>query len=136
MNFVPFVFLVMPVLTLAGCHTPPARAEAASAVTTTWRSLGTWAGRGSRQTESFDVMTGAMRLRWETRAGVTPGHFRVSLHSSISGRPLQVVVDQTGSGSNTAYLEDEPRVSYLVIESENLDWTASLEEALATTAVR
>ena len=132
----PFVFVVCSVFVLAGCETRPARAEAAPAVTTTWRSLGTWAGRGSRQTESFDVTTGAMRLRWETRAGGAPGHFRVSLHSSISGRPLQVVVDQTGTGSNTAYVEDEPRVSYLVIESENLDWTATLEEAVAIPAAR
>ena len=59
------------------------------------------------------------------------GRFRVSLHSAISGRPLQIIVDRTGVGSDVAFLEDEPRVSYLVIESENVDWSTTLEEAVA-----
>lgn len=82
------------------------------------------------QTGSFDVTTGALRLRWETRGERAPGDgaFRVSLHSAISGRTLQTVVDTTGIGADTAYLEDEPRVSYLVVESHNLEWTATLEE--------
>jgi hypothetical protein len=56
--------------------------------------------------------------------------FRVSLHSAISGRSLQTVVDATGTGKDTSFLQDDPRVSYLVIESRNLDWTATLEEAV------
>ena len=31
-----------------------------------WHSLGSWSDRGSRQTESFDVTTGALRVAWET----------------------------------------------------------------------
>ena len=31
-------------------------------------TLGTWSGRGDRQTDSFDVATGALRLRWEAPA--------------------------------------------------------------------
>lgn len=82
------------------------------------------------QTGSFDVTTGALRLRWETHGEHAPGNgaFRVSLHSAISGRPLQTIVETKGIGADTAYLEDEPRVSYLVVESRNLEWTATLEE--------
>jgi hypothetical protein len=124
-SFVSFVF------SFSACETPPARAEQAAGVATTWRPLGTWSGRGDRQTESFDVITGALRLRWQTRDGSTPGQgrFRVSLYSAISGRPLQVVVDHLGPGEDLAFAEDEPRVSYLVIESDQLEWTATLEEA-------
>ena len=133
-----FVSFVFAVLLTAGCDAPSARVESSStapAATTVWRSLGTWSGRGSRQTESFDVITGALRLRWQTREGSEPGQgrFRVSLHSAISGRPLQVVVDRQGAGADTAYVEDEPRVSYLVIESDQLEWTATLEEAVGST---
>jgi Ethanolamine utilization protein EutJ (predicted chaperonin) len=60
--------------------------------------------------------------------------FRVRLHSAISGRPLQTFVEQAGSGDGTAYVEDEPRVSYLVIESANVEWTAILDEAVAAAA--
>jgi uncharacterized protein (TIGR02246 family) len=120
----------------AGCETrgrtpPSARA---SGVSTVWRSIGTWSGRGNRQTESFTVETGALRLRWETRNERAPGAgtFRVSLHSAISGRPLQTIVERAGPGADTAYLEDDPRVSYLVIESNDIDWIATLEEAVPT----
>ena len=94
--------------------------------------MGTWSGRGSSQTDSFTVETGALRLQWETKNETAPGagRFRVSLHSAISGRPLQVIVDRTGVGGDVSYLEDEPRVSYLVIESANVDWTATLDEAI------
>jgi hypothetical protein len=133
---VSFVAFVFPILVLGGCETRPARAEAASASpTTVWRAVGTWSGRGNSQTESFDVVTGALRLRWETRAAGSSGHsrFRVTLHSAISGRPLQVIVDRTGAGADTAFAEDEPRTSYLVIEAEQVDWSAVLEEAIGTT---
>jgi hypothetical protein len=134
--FLPFA-LFSAALCVA-CDTPSARVEPSpppAASTTVWRSVGTWSGRGNRQTESFDVTTGALRLRWEARGagGSGPGRFRVTLHSSISGRPLQVFVDHTGAGGDTAYAEDEPRVSYMVIESEQLEWTATLEEAVGST---
>ncbi len=99
---------------------------------TAWRVVGTWSGRGNTQTGSFDVATGALRLRWETRndGSQGAGTFRVSLHSAISGRWLQTVADVRGTGSDAVYLEDEPRLSYLVIESQNVEWTATLEEAV------
>ena len=75
-------------------------------------------------------------MRWETRNESAPGtgRFRVSLHSAISGRPLQVAVDHRGAGRDTEYMQDDPRVSYLVVDSQNLDWTLTLEEAMPGTA--
>lgn len=118
--------------TLAACEARPAPLAQTPAVATRWHSLGAWSGRGNRQTESFDVTTGALRLRWETRNARAPGAgtFRVSLHSAISGRPLQTFVERDGTGAGTAYVEDDPRVSYLVIESDHVEWTAALEEAV------
>jgi hypothetical protein len=126
--FVCFVSFVFPVA--AGCGAPPARAEQGH-VQTRWHTLGSWSGRGSRQTESFDVATGALRLTWDTRAtgAAGDGHFRVWLYSAISGRPLQQLVDSAGTGSGTAHAADDPRTSYLVIESAQADWTITLDEA-------
>ena len=117
-----------------GCAAPAARADQAAPGATTWRTLGTWNGAGSRQTESFDVTTGALRLRWETQSEGTgaaspAGSFRVWLYSAISGRPLQLIVEQLGAGSGTAHAADDPRGSYLVVESEGVTWTAVLDEA-------
>ena len=97
-----------------------------------WRTVGSWSGRGNEQTGSFSVETGAMRIRWETRNEAAPGAgaFRLSLHSAISGRPLQVAVDQKGVGRDTTYIEDDPRVSYLVVDSHDIDWAVTLEEAV------
>jgi hypothetical protein len=129
-----FVSFVLVVLAGAGCNTAPARAEEAPQVTTTWRALGAWSGDGSRQTESFDVTTGALRLRWETRATDSTATFKVWLYSAISGRPLQLVAEKAGSGSGTADFADDPRVSYLVVESERANWSMQLDEATQSSA--
>jgi hypothetical protein len=84
------------------------------------------------------VESGALRVKWETRneSPSGAGTFRVSLHSAISGRVLQVVVDQRGAGGDTLYIEDEPRVSYLVVDSKNVDWSMTVEEAVPATATK
>ncbi len=125
-------------LAASGCDAPPARAAQAPAATTTWRPLGQWAGAGSRQTESFDVVSGALRLQWsvtpDTAAPATAAPFRVWLYSAISGRPLQLVVEHAGAGAGTVHVADDPRVSYLVVEGEGVMWTAVLHEAAAQSA--
>ncbi|MGE0158600.1 MAG: hypothetical protein AB7T31_04255 [Gemmatimonadales bacterium] len=99
-----------------------------------WRELGRWEGTGDRQTESFDVASGTLELVWEASRIPTAhdgaGRLRVSLYSAISGRPLQTIVDTVGVGAGSAYVADEPRVSYLVIESESLAWRVRLDEAV------
>jgi len=112
----------------------PAVATAAPAPrAVVWRTLGTWSGQGSLQTGSFDVSTGAMRLRWDATRERAPGegHLTVTLHSAISGRPLQTVVDHAGPGGASVSVADEPRTSYLDVQAEGLDWRLTLEEALA-----
>lgn len=118
----------------AGCEAPHAPVAQAQTVATRWHSLGTWSGRGNRQTESFDVTTGALRLVWKSRTAgsADAGRLRVILNSAISGRPLQTIVENAGAGEGTAYLEDDPRVSYLVIEADQVDWTVTLDEVVAT----
>lgn len=84
------------------------------------------------------MVTGALRLRWQTRTTGAAGDasFKVWLYSAISGRPLQLVVDKTGAGSGTAHIADDPRVSYLVVESAQLDWTTALDEAVVASPTR
>jgi hypothetical protein len=100
-----------------------------------WRPLGSWSGRGNLQTESFTSETGALRVRWETRmpkadAPPAPGVFRLNAHSAISGRLLQPVVEQTGAGSGIGYVQQDPRTFYVVVESNQLSWTFTVEEAI------
>lgn len=119
------------------CRGPatPAAAAAAPAPAVVWRTLGTWSGHGSLQTGSFDVSTGALRLRWQADgAAAGRGRLTVTLHSAISGRPLQTVVDHQGPGGATASFADEPRTSYLDVQAAGLDWRLTLEEALTATA--
>ena len=118
-----------------GCDGAVARVEpstSAPADSTVWRALGTWSGRGDRQTESFDVVTGALRLRWQTRDGSPPaqGRFRVSLYSAISGRPLQTMVEQSGVGQGEAFMAEDPRIFFAVVDSADIDWTLAVDEGV------
>ena len=98
-----------------------------------WRQIGAWSGRLSQQTESFEVSTAAMRLRWQTTSETSPGAGRltVTLHSAASGQPIQTLVDARGVSSATVNVADEPRWSYFVIEAANVQWQVTLEQGVA-----
>ena len=99
--------------------------------TIAWRQLGSWSGHGNRQTESFTSDTGTLRVRWETTAeSIEPGAFRLTAHSAISGRPLQQVVDVHAAGSGVGYVQQDPHVFYVVVESSHVNWTFTVEEAV------
>jgi len=44
-----------------------------------------------------------------------------------------VVVDTRGVGHNTAYVNEDPRTFYTLVESANLDWKFSIDEGVAAT---
>lgn len=120
--------LAAAVMLASGCRKekPPEPRRA----TILWHSIGSWSGHGDAQTESFDLGYEPCRVRWqakqESQAGA--GALRVTLNSAVSGRELQVIVDQQGAGQNTAYVHVDPHYSYLVIESKNVDWSVTVEE--------
>jgi hypothetical protein len=76
-------------------------------------------------------LTGSLRLRWHTtnEKPKGQGRFKLILQSAISGRALQEPVDQEGPGEGMAYTADDPRVFYISVESTNLDWSFTVEEA-------
>ena len=117
-------------LLTSACEAPAARPVQQEVVI--WKNLGEWSGRGNAQTESFIGLTGALRMRWRTshEAPKGSGTFRLVLQSAISGRDLQAPVDQKGDGEGTVYAADDPRVFQISVESSNLDWWFTVEEAL------
>ena len=87
-------------------------------------------------TESFRSDSQSLNVRWET-SNVAPhgvGTFRLTARSAISGRPLKVAVDEQGAGRGTSYVDEDPHVFYMAVESANLDWSFTVEEAFAGTA--
>ena len=129
------VGLVAAALASCGCGPRADSKPQGAARGVVWRPLGSWSGRGSLQTESFTSETGALRVRWETTvpkadSPIAPGVFRLNAHSAISGRLLQQVVEQAGAGSGVGYVQQDPRVFYVVVESNQLSWTFTIEEAI------
>ena len=127
--------LAMAFVTLLGACGAP-RPEPARKEIVVWKQLGSWSGRGNAQTESFVGLTGSLRFRWRT-ANENPkgrGRFKLILQSAISGRDLQEPVDEEGPGEGTAYAADDPRVFHMSVESANLDWSFTVEEAAFGTA--
>jgi hypothetical protein len=96
------------------------------------RDLGAWQGRGS-QTIGVVSESGRLRVRWETRNETTPGSgtFRLSLHSAVSGRPIQLLADSRGESHGAAEVIEDPRPYHFMVESTNLDWSFSVEEIVA-----
>lgn len=140
MQTVPRAFaatLVMVVAAAAfGCvgSSEPPQPAAQRPAAITWREIGAWSGRGNRQTESFEVSPSALRLRWRTTNETAPGAGRltVTLHSAVSGRPLQTILETRGVGSGTTDVAEEQRWTHFVIEAENVEWHMTLEQGYAT----
>jgi hypothetical protein len=97
-----------------------------------WNPVGEWSGHGSLQTESFPGDTGSFRIRWKANNDRAngKGHFALTIHSAISGRPLEVAVEDGPAGEGTAYVQEDPRIFFAVVDAADLDWSFTIEEAL------
>lgn len=122
---------------LASACSPPPPKQAPQQELVLWKQLGKWSGRGNTQTESFLGLTGSLRMHWQTKneSPQGTGTFLMVLRSAISGRELQNPVDQRGDGEGTAYVAEDPRTFYVTIESTNVDWSFTVEEAVFGTAI-
>ena len=122
---------MLAALLCAGCGRKPQ--PEAKPLLIGWRFIESWTGQGDLQTDSFDVESGAFRIKWETSQETAPGAgtFRVMVHSGVSSRPITLAVDHPGVGHDIAYVRDDPRPYFLVITSENVHWSVRVEEAVA-----
>ena len=95
-----------------------------------WTRVGSWSGRGDRQTESFTSDTGGFRVHWETKneSPAGGGRLKVVFRSGDSGREIMEAVDTRGVGRGTSEVGERPRWYFLTIESANVDWTVTVEE--------
>lgn len=97
-----------------------------------WKPIASWSGHGNLQTDSFEMAAGNWRVKWEARNPKDPkaGIFRISVHSAISGRPLETAVEHRGAGHDIDYVDEDPRVFFLVIDAKDMDWSVTVEEPL------
>jgi len=115
-------------ISLLACGSPPRPQPKPRQVG--WRPITTFTGRGSLQTESFNIESTEWRIRWEAK-GKT-GDFQVMVHSAVSGRPLMEAIHQQGPGHGIAYVTEDPRLYHLVVESNDLDWWMAVDEAVVS----
>jgi hypothetical protein len=104
-----------------------------------WKPIGTWSGRGDRQTETFTGDTGGFRVHWETtrEEPAGSGRLRVVFRSGDSGREIIEAIDARGAGSGIEEVAAErPRWYYITIESANVDWKVSVDERIEAQSVR
>jgi hypothetical protein len=76
--------------------------------------------------------SGQWRIRWQTteQKASAPGRFQAIVHSTVSGRFVEVAADQQGSGRGVHYMAEEPRQFFLVIESSGVDWKVAVDEGV------
>jgi hypothetical protein len=108
---------------------PPANSRSQEQIQ--WESIRSWSGRGSQQLDSFPS-EGTLRIEWEAKrvpAATAAGWLKIIVHSAISGRPLAApVVDQRGEGQGIAYFSEEPRVFFMEVTSEDVEWRIAVSE--------
>jgi len=120
--------LILAALLSCACRSQPK----AKALLVGWRPVASFSGQGNAQTDSFDIDSGQWRIKWATTNENPPGSgtFQMSAHSAISGRPLGPSVEHKGIGHGIAYINEDPRLYDLVIESSSVNWSVSIEESV------
>ena len=95
-----------------------------------WKPVASWSGNGNYQTDSFEIRTGEWRIKWKTtdQPSAKEKVFRIITHSLVSGRFVNVAVDNPGPGSGVSYEAEDPRPFFLAVESSGLDWNIDVEE--------
>jgi len=84
-------------------------------------------GPGDSQTDSFNIESTQWRIRWETRGD---GSFHLVVHrrgerASDPGRRRA-----TRKRRGIVYVTEDPRLYHLVIDSDGVDWSIKVEEAV------
>jgi hypothetical protein len=122
------ILLVVCALMMSACR--PASESAPKPSAMGWSPVASWSGHANYQTDSFSIGTGQWRIKWEAspEQGSGAKSFRVIVHSAVSGRFVTVAVDHQGAGSGIAYVSEDPREFFLVVESSGVDWKAAVEE--------
>ena len=124
MSFVNFVVAVVLAAAASACKTDPPSHQLESVTS----SLGTWQGKGSA-TLGFVSDSGRFRIRWDAKNENPPksGRLHLTIHSAVSGRPLQDVLDYRGEGSGAVDFSDDPRSYNIMVESANVEWSIVVE---------
>ena len=118
------------ILALADCRRG---GDSPTALVPVIQQMGAWEGTGSQSLELVS-QSGKFRIRWQTRR--EPGHdpaagtFKLTVHSGVSGRPLQEVVDHHGLGEGAYNFEDDPRPFNLMVDSRGLVWSITVDETV------
>src|SRR3954469_21190378 len=130
--FCPLLSALCSLLLFPSCSQPPPKPAQKTMI---WQHAGSWSGRGDLETNSFPASSGYLRFTWDTSNETKPGEgrFKLIVGSSISGRPIQVVVDRKGAGHDVAYVSEEPRTFYVKVESANLNWKFTVDEGFSAT---
>jgi hypothetical protein len=124
------LIVAAPLLLLMSCQAQPKPVPKQPMLG--WRHIDSWSGRGNTETDSFNIGSGQWRIKWETSNEKVPGKgtFRIIVHSLVSGRFVVTAVDHLGVGQDIAYIAEEPRQFFLVIESSDIDWKVSVDEGV------
>jgi hypothetical protein len=124
------ILLAVAMCAIAACREHSAPKEKHERIL--WKPIAQWSGHGRMQSDSFEMETTGWRIKWDTHnpKDSKAGDFRIDVHSAISGRPLQTAVEHHGDGEDIAYVDEDPRVFFLVIDSKDLNWSITVEEPL------
>jgi hypothetical protein len=118
---------------ISGCRSETTGSQPQPESVVVWKPIGSWSGRGDKQTETFTSDTGGFRVHWETtrEAPSGGGRLRVVFRSGDSGREIIEAIDVRGAGNGIEEVAAErPRWYYITIESANVDWKVSVDERI------
>lgn len=94
-----------------------------------WRTVKSWTGSGTKETESFDTSSSEWRINWITSSEAAKSDFAIFqiYVYDANGKQISVAANAQRPGSDTSYVHTKGRF-YLKINSANCNWKIVVED--------
>lgn len=87
-----------------------------------WKTLGSWKGNGTKNTESFKTSKGEWRLAWKSSAFLS-----VQVYD-VNRKLVGIPVSSTTGGADTSFVRAPAGSFYLEIQTISGNWEVAAEE--------
>lgn len=93
-----------------------------------WRSLKSWSGTGTKQTESFDTASREWRINWSMSDPALPGAgiLQIFVYDQ-NDKLVSLAANTTQPTSDTSYVRGKGNY-HLMINSGNCKWRVTVED--------
>ena len=92
-----------------------------------WHQVGSWAGEGTKETQTFTIRNREWRVGWKARLTYTAGLLSIGVYDDTDNLVSTITSGPKG-GNDVSYVRSKPGKYYLKITAANVEWQVIVED--------